>query len=115
MVPAPVVAALAVAPARRTGMAEGTHEARRQERGPRLQQRSPQRSETPREPAFSPDGPTVPHPRRNEADLAGAAPVPVAEALQLVSSLRDLPLEVRSAELLRVFGRVPDPNPDLGQ
>ena len=43
------------------------------------------------EPAFSPDGPTVPRPRLNEADLAGAAPVPVAEALQLVSSLRDLP------------------------
>ena len=59
--------------------------------------------------------PTVQRPRQNEADLAGAALVPVAEVLQLVSSLRDLPLEVRSAVLLRVFGRVPDPNPDLGQ
>ena len=109
------MAALAVAPTRRTVIAEEAHEAQRHVRGPRAQQRSPPRSETPGEPAFSPDVPTVQRPRGNEDDLAGAAPVPVAEVLQLVSSLRDLPLKVQSAVLLRVFGRVTDPNPDLGQ
>ena len=95
---------------------EGAYETKRQERGPRVQQRSPQRSETPRVPAVRSDVPTVPErPRRNEADPAGVATVPVAEALQLVSSLRDLPLEVRSAVLLRVFGRVAGSNPDMGQ
>ena len=110
------VAGLAVAPAHWTGRAEGTYETWRQERGPTVQQQSPQRSETPREPAVSSDVPAVPeHPWRNEADPAGVAPVPVAEALQLVSSLRDLPLEVRSTVLLRVFGREADSNPDAGQ
>ena len=114
--PALAVATLAVAPARRTGRAEGAHEAWRQERGPRVQQRSPQHSETPREPVVRPDVPTVPErQRRNEADPAGVAPVLVAEVLQLVSSLWDLPLEVRSAVHLRVFGRVFDPRPDAGQ
>ena len=46
---APAVAALAVAPTHRTGRAEGAYETWRQERRPRVQQRSPQRSETPRE------------------------------------------------------------------
>ena len=114
--PAPAVAALAVAPAYRAGRAEGTCERWRQERGLRVQQWSLQRSETPREPAVRSDVPAVPErPRRNEADPAGVAPVPVSETIQLVGSLRDLPLEVRSAVLLRVFGRVADSNPDAGQ
>ena len=54
--------------------------------------------------------PATAQPPRNEAAPIGAASVPVSEALRLIDSLQDLPVEVRSAVLLRVFGQPPGPH-----
>ena len=59
------------------------------------------RLETREEPT---NAPLVHHRRQDEVSPDRRDPIPVGEALRLVSSLQDLPVEVRSAVLLRVFG-----------
>ena len=50
-----------------------------------------------------------------EVNPEGSATSPVEQALRLMDSLRDLPLEVRSAVLRRVFRDGPDAGPEDGQ
>ena len=111
--PASSVAALVGAPVGRMDRVGRLPDTWRQENGPGSPPRSARRSDAPRATGDLPAVPAVPP--RNESGPDGGALVPVAEALQLVSNLRDLPLEVRSAVLLRVFGQAPDPNPGAGQ